>query len=72
MRKMSEDSVDLEASFIDGVKVERGGAWALVLPDQHRSMVHVVTEADDPAQAEKLVEEYRGKVEKWKEELAED
>ena len=66
MRKMSEDSVDREASFIDGVKVQDGGDWALVLPDQHRPVVHIIAESMDPAAAERLVEEYRSKVEQWK------
>ncbi len=69
MRRMSEDSVDLDASFVDGVKVELGDAWALVLPDQHRPLVHVVVEADDPRRADQLLEEYRRKVEGWKLEL---
>ncbi len=70
MRKMSEDSVDLEASFIDGVKVERDGGWVLVLPDQGRPVVHLIAEAPDGAQAEQLIELYRGKVNTWKQELA--
>jgi len=70
MRRMSEDSVDLEASFIDGVKVDLGDAWALVLPDQHRPLVHIVTEAFEENRAEELLETYRRKVESWKLELA--
>lgn len=69
MRRMSEDSVELEASFIDGVKVQLPGGWALVLPDQHRPVVHVVAEAINPARADELLETYRRKVEEWKKEL---
>ena len=69
MRKMSEDSVDREASFIDGVKVQMGDDWALVLPDQHRPLVHIVAEAADARRADHLLETYRGKVEAWKKEL---
>ncbi len=69
MRRMSEDSVDLVASFTDGVKVELDGAWALVLPDQHRPLVHIVVEAADPRRAEQLLASYRQKVESWKVEL---
>ncbi len=47
MRKMSEDSVDLEASFIDGVKVQLDGGWVLVLPDQHLPLAHIVAESAD-------------------------
>ncbi len=70
MRRMSEDAVDLEASFIDGVKVDLGDAWALVLPDQHRPLVHIVAEALEEKRAEQLLETYRRKVEDWKLELA--
>ena len=69
MRKMSEDSLDKEASFIDGIKVHLGQDWALVLPDQHRPVVHIVAEAKEPKTAQKLLEEYKKKVEKWKKEL---
>ena len=69
MRKMSEDSVDLEASFIDGVKVERDGGWVLVLPDQARPVVHIITESADPAMADHLAELYQRKVTEWKQEL---
>ncbi len=69
MRKMSEDSVDREASFIDGVKVQISGDWALVLPDQLLPMVHIYAEAADEKRADKLIEAYREKVERWKGEL---
>jgi mannose-1-phosphate guanylyltransferase/phosphomannomutase len=72
MRKMSEDSVDLEASFIDGVKVHIDSDWVLVLPDQHRPVAHIVTESADEGRAEHLLETYRHKVEKWKQELLQD
>ncbi len=69
MRKMSEDSVDREASFIDGVKVHLAQGWVLMLPDQHRPLAHVIAESNNAAEAERLVEEYRRKVEEWKKEL---
>ena len=69
MRKMSEDSVDLEASFIDGVKVQLDGGWVLVLPDQHRPLAHIVAESADERRAGQLLETYRKKVEEWKKEL---
>ncbi|AMV73524.1 mannose-1-phosphate guanyltransferase [Desulfuromonas carbonis] len=72
MRRMSEDSVDLDASFIDGVKVNLGDAWALILPDQHRPLVHVVVEALDEKRATELFDSYCRKVEEWKQELAKE
>jgi len=69
MRKMSEDSVDQDASFIDGVKITLDQDWVLVLPDQHRPVVHVFAEAVSAAKADQLLESYRLKVEQWKKEL---
>jgi mannose-1-phosphate guanylyltransferase/phosphomannomutase len=69
MRKMSEDSLDKEASFIDGIKVQFNNDWALVLPDQYVSFVHIFAEAKDQQSAQKLLDEYQKKVEKWKKEL---
>ncbi len=69
MRKMSEDSLDKEATFIDGIKVSFGDDWLLLLPDQYRSFIHLVAEAREPKTAQKLIDEYRGKVESWKKEL---
>jgi mannose-1-phosphate guanylyltransferase/phosphomannomutase len=69
MRKMSEDSLEKEATFIDGIKVHFGEDWLLVLPDQYRSCIHVVAEAKDPKVAIRLLDEYTHKVEEWKKEL---
>lgn len=69
MRKMSEDSLDKEASFIDGITVHFGDDWVLVLPDQHSPHAHIVAEAKDPKTAQKLLSEYQKKVEGWKKEL---
>jgi len=69
MRKMSEDSLDKEASFIDGIKINVGEDWVLVLPDQYNPVIHLVAEAKEPRNAQRLMEEYRQKVERWKKEL---
>jgi mannose-1-phosphate guanylyltransferase/phosphomannomutase len=69
MRKMSEDSVDLEASFIDGVRIQINQDWALVLPDQYRPVTHIIAESSELSTARRLVESYRLKVERWKQEL---
>ncbi|HPX60779.1 MAG TPA: mannose-1-phosphate guanyltransferase [Deltaproteobacteria bacterium] len=69
MRKMSEDSLDIEATFIDGIKVHFGDAWALVLPDQYTHHVHIYAEARDAKAAQKMLHTYAKKVEEWKKEL---
>jgi mannose-1-phosphate guanylyltransferase/phosphomannomutase len=69
MRKMSEDSIEQDTSFIDGVKVTFADAWVLVLPDQSRPVAHVIVEAADAQRADTLIEHYRVKVATWIEEL---
>ncbi len=69
MRKMSEDSLDKEATFIDGIKVYFGEAWALVLPDQTQPFIRIIAEAKKEEEARRLLKEYREKVESWKKEL---
>lgn len=69
MRKMSEDSLDKEATFIDGIKVHFGDEWVLLLPDQHSHYIHIVAEGKDHKSAQKLLAEYQKKVESWKKEL---
>lgn len=68
MRKMSEDSLDKEASFVDGIKVSFGEDWVLVLPDQTQPFIRIVVEAKKEETAGKLLKEYRDKVESWKKE----
>jgi len=69
MRKMSEDSLEQEATFIDGIKVHFGEEWLLLLPDQYLPYVHIVAEAKDHKTAQRLLGEYQKKVIAWKKEL---
>lgn len=69
MRKMSEDSLDKEATFVDGIKVHDGEDWLLLLPDQCKPCIHLVAETEDPKAAVRLIDNYRRKVEEWKKEL---
>ena len=70
MRTMSEDSLDKEATFIDGIKVSFGDDWLLLLPDQYRSFIHLFAEAGELKSAQELIDTYRSKVESWKKELS--
>lgn len=69
MRKMSEDSLEKEATFIDGIKVHFGAEWVLVLPDQYLPVIHIVAEARDQKSAQRLLSEYESKIVAWKKEL---
>jgi len=68
MRRMSEDSLDKEATFIDGIKVHYGEDWVLLLPDQTMPLIRIIAEAGNESTAGKLMKEYRDKVEIWKKE----
>jgi mannose-1-phosphate guanylyltransferase/phosphomannomutase len=70
MRRMSEDAVDQQASFTDGVRIDTERGWVLVLPDQHRSVVHIYVEAIDNADADALRDQYHAKVSGWLAELS--
>ncbi len=65
MRKMSEDSVDKEASFVDGVQVRLDGSSVLLLPDPYRPVLHLVVEGEEAGEVERLAAAYREKVEGW-------
>jgi mannose-1-phosphate guanylyltransferase/phosphomannomutase len=67
---MSEDVVDQQASFIDGVRVDTDRGWVLVLPDQHRPIAHIYVEAIEQIDADSLRDIYREKVTGWLNELA--
>jgi mannose-1-phosphate guanylyltransferase/phosphomannomutase len=69
MRKMSEESLDKEATFVDGIKIYNGDDWLLLIPDQHKPFVHLVAEAEDQKSAQRLINEYKVKVETWLREL---
>ena len=70
MRRMSEDAVDQQASFIDGVRIDTERGWVLVLPDLYRSVVHIYVEAIDSADADALRDQYHAKVSSWLTELS--
>jgi mannose-1-phosphate guanylyltransferase/phosphomannomutase len=69
MRKMSEDSLEKEATFVDGIKVHFGAEWVLVLPDQYLPVVHIVAESKEPKSAQRLLSEYEKKILAWKKEM---
>ena len=70
MRRMSEDAVDQQASFTDGVRIDKERGWVLVLPDQYRSVVHIYVEAIDNADADALRDQYHAKLSAWLTELS--
>ena len=58
MRILSEQYRDRRAKPIDGIKIELGKEWVLVLPDADRPLFHVVAESVSSEQAQALAEKY--------------
>ncbi len=66
MRKFTEEAMNKEASFIDGVKIfEDKKNWVLMIPDQYSDNLHLYVQAESKEKADKLVEEYRNKINQW-------
>jgi mannose-1-phosphate guanylyltransferase/phosphomannomutase len=66
MRKFTEEAMNKEASFIDGVKIfEDKKNWILMIPDQYSDNLHIYVQAESKEKADKLVEEYRNKINQW-------
>src|SRR5579859_268590 len=58
MRELNERYRDRRGRHIDGVKIELGEEWVLVLPDPERPLVHVIAEGREADGAEQLAHEY--------------
>ncbi|MDY6821018.1 MAG: sugar phosphate nucleotidyltransferase [Deferribacterota bacterium] len=66
MRKMSEESMDEKASFVDGIKIElTGERWVLMVPDQYSPNIHLFIESKDKKDGVELFNEYKNKIYKW-------
>ncbi|MDO9026820.1 MAG: mannose-1-phosphate guanyltransferase [bacterium] len=63
LRALIEDTkAHQEREMIDGLKLFFGRDWVQVIPDPYRELFHVNAEADSREQAEKMAEEYLGKI----------
>jgi mannose-1-phosphate guanylyltransferase/phosphomannomutase len=58
MRLLHERYWERKEAQIDGVKVQLGNAWVLMLPDPDQPLFRVYAEADSGPAAEELAEEY--------------
>src|SRR3954447_6424902 len=62
MREMVERAKGRDVVLVDGVKVDHGDGWALVLPDPDDAVVHVLAEAGSTRDAEALADEYARRI----------
>ncbi|MCL5074655.1 MAG: mannose-1-phosphate guanyltransferase [Chloroflexi bacterium] len=58
MRLLSEQYKDQRVRQIDGIKIELGEEWVLVLPDTDRPLFHIIVEATSSEGAKVLSEKY--------------
>lgn len=62
MRLLNEQHADREQDQIDGIKIDLGQSWVLVLPDPEGPFFHVIVEGADDHEAQQLADEYAGLV----------
>ncbi|MGD9807301.1 MAG: sugar phosphate nucleotidyltransferase [Deferribacterales bacterium] len=66
MRKMSEDAMDKEASFLDGIKIIfKNKGWVHMVPDQYTANVHLYVEAATEKDYKAIHSEYKDKINNW-------
>lgn len=63
MREVAQAFSDLEVEMTEGIRVERDGGWALVLPDPAEPLVHVFAEGPEASVSHALLSEYTALVE---------
>jgi mannose-1-phosphate guanylyltransferase/phosphomannomutase len=62
MRILNEQYADRQLDQIDGIKLDLGDEWVLVLPDPEGPFFHVIAEGTNDEQARILTEKYAGLV----------
>ena len=58
MRILHEQYRDGQSKQIDGVRIDLGDEWVLVLPDPDRPIFHVIAESTSAEQARVLQDKY--------------
>lgn len=58
MRRLLEEHAQEAGEQVEGVRLERPDGWALLLPDPEEPVCHIHVEAEDPAAAVTLAQEY--------------
>jgi mannose-1-phosphate guanylyltransferase/phosphomannomutase len=62
MRILNEQYASRSPEHIDGIKIELGAEWVLILPDPDGPFIHVIAEGTSDEQARVLTEKYAGLV----------
>lgn len=62
MRRLLEEHADGVVEMVDGLRIQAGSGWALLLPDPDEPVYRVYTEAADDAGAASLADQYTQRV----------
>lgn len=62
MRILNQQYQDRALEQVDGVKIDLGDEWVLILPDPDSPFFHIIAEGSSDAQARVLTEKYSGLV----------
>jgi len=66
MRKFSEEAIDKNASFVDGVKIFFDNKnWILMIPDQYADSLHIYIQAENRDKGEEILNQYLEKINNW-------
>jgi mannose-1-phosphate guanylyltransferase / phosphomannomutase len=65
MRLLNEKYKDIKSKQVDGMRIEFGSDWVLILPDPDRPICRVYSEAASQARSDELLEEYARIVEEF-------
>jgi mannose-1-phosphate guanylyltransferase/phosphomannomutase len=69
MRKFLEEAKDKKVSTIDGVQIYfNSSEWILMVPDEYNEYLNIYIQADTKSSANKILAEYKNKIEIWKSE----
>jgi mannose-1-phosphate guanylyltransferase/phosphomannomutase len=62
MRQLNEQYRERQTEQVDGVRIDLGREWVLILPDADRPLFHIIAESRSADGASDLVEKYAGLV----------
>jgi len=69
MRRLNEVYTDADTQCIDGVRIRTGDDYVLLLPDASRPVLHIIADATEEVEAQRLLDRHRRQLEAWKTEL---
>ena len=62
MRHLLEEHAEAAVDLVDGLRIQQGDGWTLLLPDPDEPIYRIYTEADDRVRAEALADQYTRRV----------